>query len=209
MHATRRGSLLLVGVLVCTFALQGCSRLKRFGYEGFDRDSWQQPERVIDSLGIEPGLRVADIGAGGGYFTFRLADAVGPTGRVYAVDVDEDMTSYLQQRAGKEGRSTVTVVLGTFGDPMLPDGSVDLVFTSNTYHHIAAEGRVAYFRGLKADLAPGGRVAILELLEGPLFVRSHFTPLETIVTEMRQAGYRELARFGFLKKQSFTVFGLE
>ena len=67
----------------------GCAGLKRCAYEGFDRDDWQAPERVVEVLGIEPGDRIADVGAGGGYFTFRLADAVGAQGLVYAVDVDE------------------------------------------------------------------------------------------------------------------------
>ena len=83
---------------------QACSRLrsgswKRFAYEGFDRDSWQQPDAVIEALAIRPGSTVADIGAGGGYFSFRLADAVGPNGRVYAVDIDEDMVAYLKKKA--------------------------------------------------------------------------------------------------------------
>lgn len=190
-------------------ALPGCSALKRFAYEGFDRDEWQQPERVIDSLEIAPGMRVADIGAGGGYFTFRLADAVGPSGRVYAVDVDDDMIGYLGERAVSEQRSNVTVVRGEFEDPLLPNGAIDLVFTSNTYHHIAHEGRVAYFQTVRADLAPGARVAILDLRKGPLFARDHFTPRAKIVEEMREAGFRELASFDFIEEQSFTVFGLE
>ena len=69
----------------------GCNKLKRSAYDGFGRDGWQQPDRVIEALALEPGARVADLGAGGGYFTFRLADATGPDGLVYAVDVDPGM----------------------------------------------------------------------------------------------------------------------
>lgn len=208
-----RSVVVLLGVALASLGVSlaslGCSEVKRFSYEGFDRDAWQQPQRVIDALGIAPGMRIADLGAGGGYFTFRLADAASRHGVVYAVDVDEDMTSYLEERAAEEGRANVSVILGKFDDPLLPDGAVDLVFTSNTYHHIEAAGRVAFFRALRGDLAAGGRVAILELREGPLFVPSHFTPRETIVAEMREAGYRELASFDFIEKQSFTIFGLE
>src|SRR5512143_1493294 len=98
----------------------GCASWKKFAYEGFGRDRWQQPERVIDALGVRPGERVADLGAGGGYFTFRLADAVGPTGRVYAVDVDPDLLAYLRERAAREGRSNVEVIEATADDPHLP-----------------------------------------------------------------------------------------
>ena len=196
----------LAVALIATSFLLGCSALKRFGYEGFDRDEWQQPDRVLGELTLEPGMRVADIGAGGGYFTFRLADAVGADGIVYAVDVDEDMTSYLEQRASEEGYANVKVILGEFADPLLPDGGVDFVFTSNTFHHI--EGRVEYFRNLKQDLRPGGRLAILELTGDSWFARNfgHFTNRETIVAELTEAGYEEIASHDFIDRQSFTLF---
>lgn len=185
----------------------GCSGLKRFGYEGFDRDEWQQPDRVLAELSLEPGMRVADIGAGGGYFTFKLADALGDEGVVYAVDVDPDMTAYLEERSRDEGAANVRVILGRFEDPLLPDGEIDLVFTSNTYHHL--EDRVAYFRDLLTDLAPGGRVAILELRGTSWFARTfgHFTDRETIVRELGEAGYDEIASHDFIDEQSFTIFG--
>jgi arsenite methyltransferase len=194
---------ILPTALLCT-ALVGCGSFKRFGYEGFDRDEWQHPERVVRELSIEPGMQVADIGAGGGYFTFKLADAVGETGRVYAVDVDDDMISYLEERAREEGYENVTVVRGEFEDPLLPDGKLDLVFSSNTYHHI--EGRVAYFRKVLEDLAPGGQVAIVDLREGPWLAPSHYTDRDVIVKEMTEAGYTEVASFDFIEAQSFTIF---
>lgn len=190
--------------LVSVTALAGCSGFKRFAYEGFDRDEWQQPERVLETLAIAPGMVVADVGAGGGYFSFKLADAVGEGGRVYAVDVDEDMLEYLRERAAEDGYSQVEVLRGDFGDPLLPDGGIDLVFTSNTYHHL--EDPVAYFRTVRADLAPGGRVAILDLREGPFFARDHFTDPDEITRGMEEAGYQRVERHEFIEKQSFQVF---
>lgn len=198
---------LVVALLFASLSLAlGCSAFKRFAYEGFDRDEWQQPERVIGELALEPGMHVADVGAGGGYFTFRLADAVGPDGLVFAVDVDEDMISYLEQRAEEEGYPNVKVILGEFGDPLLPDGEVDLVFTSNIYHHL--RDRVDYFRNLMRDLRPDGRVAILELKGTSWFSRlfGHFTNRETIVAEMTEAGYEEIASYDFIDRQTFTIF---
>lgn len=184
----------------------GCADLKRFGYEGFDREEWQQPERVVAELAIEPGMHVADIGAGGGYFTFRLADATGDNGVVYAVDVDEDMTSYLEDLRAAEGWENIRVILGQFEDPLLPDGEIDLVFTSNTYHHL--EDRVTYFEKLKKDLSPNGRIAILELRGTSWFSRNfgHFTDRETIVAELAAAGYEEIASHDFIEEQTFTIF---
>jgi predicted methyltransferase len=181
----------------------GCGPFKRFGYEGFGRDRWQQPERVVAALEIEPGARVADLGAGGGYFTGRLADAVGPTGVVYAIDVDPDMTAYLEEHA----RPNVKVVLAPYDDPALPE-PVDLIFTCNTYHHIGA--RADYFRNARRHLAPGGRVAIVELARHGWLQRlfAHFTPPETIRAEMEAAGYRQTEEHGFLERQSFLVFEL-
>lgn len=196
---------LAVALLVVPMLL-ACSALKRFGYEGIDRDEWQQPERVVRELALEPGMSVADIGAGGGYFSFRIAEAVGPEGMVYAVDVDEDMTSYLEELAAENGHANVKVILGEFADPLLPDGGIDLIFTSNTYHHI--DGRIEYFRKLKEDLRPGGRIAILELRGESWFSRTfgHFTDRETIVEELTEAGYEEIESHDFIERQSFTVF---
>ena len=193
----------LIALLAVVAAGCGAS-FKRFAYEGFDRDGWQQPERVLESLAIEPGMQIADVGAGGGYFTFKLADAVGPEGRVYAVDVDDDMVGYLRERAADEGYENVVVVRGEFGDPLLPDAGIDLVFTSNTYHHLSEP--VAYFRVVRSDLRPGGRVAILDLTEGPFFARDHFTPPDDIVRDMESAGYARSQAFDFIESQSFQVF---
>jgi len=194
-------SLLLLALL-----LPSCGALKRCAYEGFGRDGWQQPERVVESLALSPGDRVADLGAGGGYFTFRLAEAVGPDGVVYAVDVDESMTDHLASRAADLGHANVQAVLAPYDDPDLPDGSVDLLFTCNTYHHF--EDRVAYFERVRADLVPGGRVAIVDF-DGPGFLRSHYSEKADIERDMEQAGYRLVATHDFLDRQSFLVFAAE
>jgi arsenite methyltransferase len=184
----------------------GCAASKRFAYEGIGRDEWQRPDAVVALLGIGPGDRVADLGAGGGYFTFRLAEAVGPSGRVYAVDVDDDMIRYLEQRAQELAAANVAVVRGALDDPKLPDGEIDLLFTCNTYHHIA--DRSAYFRRVLVDLAPSGRVAVVELDDRGWFARTfgHQTPAEEIAREMGEAGYELVARHDLLPRQSFQIF---
>ena len=162
---------------------------------------------MIAALGIRPGDRVADLGAGSGYFTLRLARAVGPDGRVYAVDVDEAMNDYLRQRVAQAGLSNVDMILGRFEDPLLPDGGVDLVLIVDTYHHL--EDRPAYFRNLRRDLAPGGRVAVIDF-DGRKgwFVRwtGHITPRALLLREMAEAGYEPAEEFDFIDRQAFVIF---
>jgi cyclopropane fatty-acyl-phospholipid synthase-like methyltransferase len=203
-RARRPAAVLALAALACLVG--ACTQLKRCSYEGFGRDAWQQPDRVVEALALEPGARVADLGSGGGYFTFRLARAV-PAGRVYAVDVDAGLNAYVAERAREEGLGNVQVVLAEYADPKLPE-PVDLVFTSNTYHHL--EDRTRYFANAKQYLRPQGRVAILELSEAPSwFLPSHTTSAGTIRSEMEAAGYRFVEAHDFLERQHFLVFAVD
>src|SRR5262249_51454831 len=156
---------------------------------------------------LRPGDRVADLGAGSGYFTLRLARAVAPNGRVYAVDVDEAMNEYLRKRVVQEGLTNVDVILGRSEDPLLPDGSVDLVLVVDTYHH--RRDRPAYFRNLRRDLAPAGRVAVIDF-DGRKgwFMRwtGHITPRTLLLREMAEAGYEVAEEFDFIDRQTFVIF---
>ena len=204
MSGKRRHSLRFA--LAFALLLTGCARLKQCAYEGVNRDDWQQPQRVIAALKIQPGAIVADLGSGGGYFTFRLAEAAGPTGKVYAVDVDQDMVDLIKKSAKEKTAGNIETVLAKPDNPMLPKPGADLIFTSNTYHHI--DHRVAYFANLRQYLRPGGSIAIIDFdrrawLEGLL---RHYTPSEFIKREMEQAGYALQQEYDFLDRQSFLIF---
>ena len=204
--ALRRAKPFGAAALAALLLLAGCTTLKKWAYEGFGRDAWQQPEKVVQSLAIEPGDRIADLGSGGGYFTFRLSRAVGPTGRVFAVDVDKDMLEDLAERVKKDGYVNIEKVLAKYDDPSLPESGVDLIFTSNVYHHI--EARAKYFADAARYLRPGGRVAVVDFNGrhwSATFV-GHTTPVELIKKEMDEAGYRLEREFDFLDRQSFLVF---
>ena len=205
----RSGYPKLVILTLIALLIASCARLKQFAYEGFNRDSWQQPDKVIAALNLHPGAVVADLGSGGGYFTFKLARAVAPSGKVYAVDVDKDMIELIAKRLKEESGNNVETILATATDPLLPQTGVDLIFTVNTYHHIA--NRLAYFANVRKYLRPGGRIAIIDLdrrawLEGLL---GHYTPSETIKREMEQAGYALQQQLDFLDRQSFLIFFLK
>ncbi len=178
----------------------------------YQRAGWQLPEKAIESLKIQPGDHVADIGAGGGYFTFLLTDAVGPTGKVYAVDVEQEIIEQLADRVAEENRFNVVVILGQFEDPLLPNETIDLVFLCNTYHHI--ENRVDYFSSLKTDLTSDGRVAIIDMKDDltgilRLFATApHWTSKQLLLSEMEQAGYHHQSGFDFLPVQNFEVFSV-
>jgi len=183
-----------------------CTDIKRWAYEGFDRDEWQHPEEVIKALKIQPGDRVADLGAGSGYFTFRLADAVEPTGKVWAVDIDADMNADLAERVQDKGYQNIEVVLAQPNDPGLPDNSIDLIFSSNTYHHL--EDEVAYFANLRQDLETDGRIAIIDFNGEGWFQQlfGHYTPSKIIQSNLQEAGYTLEAEFKFLPNQVFLIF---
>ncbi|MFL5273021.1 MAG: class I SAM-dependent methyltransferase [Anaeromyxobacteraceae bacterium] len=120
------------------------------------RADWQRPDEVVRALGLEPGATVADVGAGPGYFTLRLARAVGAAGQVFAVDVVPEMVAALRERIDRAGIGNVTPVLARGGDPLLPAASCDVVLVVDTFHHFP-DGP-GYLRTLARKLRPGGRL---------------------------------------------------
>lgn len=168
------------------------------------RDEWQMPSRVIAVLALPPDARVADVGAGTGYFTIRLARAV-PKGTVYAVDIEPSMLEHVRKRALADQLANVTPVQATSSSPNLP-APVDVVLVVNTYHHVP--GRPSYFASLRASLQPGGRVAIIDFRkdapDGPPR-EFRFEPSQ-IVDEMTQAGYVLESSPDFLPRQHFLIF---
>ncbi len=194
------------GATVTTFA--GALRtsraaLKSAVYSGPFRDRWQDPERVVGALGLEHGDRVADLGAGGGYFTYRLARAVGPEGRVYAVDPDGDMRARIRSRADRKDYTNIETVDPGDGHPSFP-APVDVVLTVNAFHHLP-EDRVGYFRELAGSLEAGGRVAVVEA-RPQWYLFGHATPPDRIRSTLDEAGYTVADEHDFLPRQSFTVF---
>jgi arsenite methyltransferase len=169
-----------------------------------------KPDQILEALVLRSGQTVADIGAGGGYFSLRFADAVGKGGRVFAVDTDPGFLEFIRNGAKEKGLDNVETILVTEDELSLPRGSLDLVFIRNVTHHLP--NRVDYFRKLRDILNPEGRVAIIEYRRGGGFsfhrMSGHFVPKEVIVEEMHNAGYQLKRDIDFLQEQSFTLFSM-
>lgn len=176
-------------------------------FENPHRDTWQKPDEVVVALGIEPAMRIADIGAATGYFAVRLARQA-REGRVWAIDIEPEMVRYVNRRARRQGIDNLVGILATPTDPMLPE-SVDLVLLVDTYHHI--HDRVPYFTRVREQLRPGGRIAIVDFRPGdglmgpPPAMR---LPLEQVQAELAEAGFVLLQSLDFLPYQYLLVFGI-
>lgn len=170
------------------------------------RDAWQKPDEVIGALNLRPGQVACDIGSGPGYFTLRLARAVGPAGRVYAVDVEPRILDALRERLAGSGLRNVTPVLGLADDPMLPAAGCDVILIVDTYHHFP--DRVAYLGRLARALRPGGRIANVDYHKrqtpvGPPL--AHRLSRETFLGEAQAAGLVVAEEPTFLPHQYFVV----
>ena len=171
------------------------------------RDAYQKPQEVVKALNIKEGEVIADIGAGSGYFTFRLAQAVGRTGRVYAVDINADMIRHLNRRVRDMKVENVVTILCAPDDPLLCDGSVNRVFICDTWHHI--EGHPHYLALLKKMLKPGGEVIMVDFkkeqtpIGPPMQMR---IARDDLVREMESNGFELAKEHKLLDYQYFLVF---
>jgi ubiquinone/menaquinone biosynthesis C-methylase UbiE len=173
-----------------------------------DRDEWQKPERIMDALQIADGSRVADIGAGGGWFTVRLARRVGPNGRVYGQDVQREMVDSIRRRAADQGLTNVETVLGRIDDPQLPPG-LDAVLFVDTYPQISDPVRILRF--VRGALKPAGLVGIVDFTKdgagGPGPPLSERLDPEKVRRDAEAAGLTFRAHHTFLRYQYLLVFG--
>jgi SAM-dependent methyltransferase len=176
--------------------------------EGPDREAWQRPEQVMDALRIADGSVVADLGAGGGWFTVRLARRVGPAGLVYAEDIQPQMIEATTRRVQREGLRNVRIILGTPDDPRLPDHSLDAVLIVDTYHEMARP--VTLLENVARSLKPQGRLGIIDFHKeggGPGPPPDERVDPDTIVRDARVAGLRLIRRESFLPFQFLLIFG--
>jgi SAM-dependent methyltransferase len=170
-------------------------------FESPGRAERLQINRVMDILGTTPGKSVADIGAGSGWFTVRAARRVGGGGLVYAVDINPEAIRYIDERAQKEQLQNVKTILGKADNPLLPASSVDAVLLLKTYHEVAQP--VALLQNLRAALRPGAKVGIIDRNGNG---EDHGVGREVVIREAREAGYKLLEHYDFVKGDKMDYF---
>ncbi len=167
-----------------------------------------QPERVLESLMVQEGTTVMDLGAGGGYYAIRLSEFVGKAGKVFAVDTNSEMLEYVDHYLVLLQKSNVHTVHTRGGIPDVPDESCDLIFARNVFHHL--DNPTLFFVALASKLKARGRIAILDYKPSSGFsfislFKQHTEP-NLILESMENAGFSKVESFDFLKKQSFNIF---
>lgn len=177
-----------------------------------EREAFQKSNEVMAALAFKPGERVADIGAGSGYFTVRVARAVGPAGTVWAIDIRQEMLDYISKRLEAESLKNVRLALVTADDPKLPTGGVDTILMVDTIHYIS--NRAEYAKKLRAGLAPGGRLVIIDYIPKPMSERpwgptpEQQVSRETLDAELAQAGFKPVKVRTFLPEQYLVEYGV-
>jgi len=171
------------------------------------RDAYQKPHEVMRALGLKAGEVIADIGAGSGYFTFRLTHHVGDRGKVYAVDVSPDMIRHINRRIRELKATNVVSILADPDDPLLPDASVDRFFFSDSWHHI--DNQTKYLSLMKKMLKPGGEIVMIDFHKKDLPVGPPMQmkiAREDLIKQMESNGFRLTKEHTFLPYQYFLVF---
>jgi predicted methyltransferase len=181
--------------------------------EGPDRDAWQRPDQIMDALGIGEGSVVADVGAGGGWFTVRLSRQVGPNGFVYAEDIQQPMIDAINRRVAREPYHNVKAILGTPVDSKLPTGSIDAVLIVDAYHEF--EAPKALLANAATALKPTGVIGIVDFRAdsrkdggGPGPAMEERVDPEKVIADARAAGLELRKRENFLRYQYLLIFGV-
>jgi predicted methyltransferase len=157
------------------------------------RDTWQRPIKIADALGLKAGGAVTDVGAGGGYFTFRLAARVGPKGKVFAEDIDEGVLAQIRRQAEEKKLPQIRTIQGSQENPKLLSLSVDAVVVVDAFHEFTHPD--AMMAGIAAALKPGGRLGVLDRsarlgMKPAEYMDGHRLPQEMLIDRVTRAGLR-------------------
>ena len=171
-----------------------------------EREQEENPEGALDALNLKAGMIVADVGAGSGYMSLKLAKRVGPTGKVYAEDVQPQMLQQVRSNAAKAKAENVVTVQGSYTDPMLPKGQIDLVLLVDVYHEFSEPQKM--LRGIRASLKPDGRLVLLEYRkEDPKIPirEEHKMTVAEVRTELEAEGFHLAQVIETLPRQHILI----
>jgi len=172
-----------------------------------EREMEEAPDKALDAIDLRPGMTVADIGAGTGYFSLRIARRIGPSGKVYANDIQPEMLEKLRANAQREKLANIETVLGSEADPKLPAGKIDLVLLVDVYHEFSRPQEM--LQHIRAALKPEGRLILLEYRkEDPAVpIRpEHKMSVPEVKAEIEPEGYKLDKVIETLPRQHILVF---
>jgi len=166
--------------------------------ETTSRDSWQKVDEIFAVLQVEPGDRIADVGAGSGFFSFRLSPRVGPAGKVFAQDIDTSVLEELRDAARNGGFDNIETIVGAPDDPRLPEASLDGVLIVNAYHEMREHE--AMLAGIRRALRPGARLVVVDMPPADSTASrerqtaQHDIAIDVVARELAEAGFEVVAR---------------
>ena len=172
------------------------------------RDKWMQPEKIMDAIGVIPGMVIGEAGAGEGYFTFKLAHRVGNSGRIYANDILERVLGTIRERCERQGITNITTVLGEVEDPLFPESTLDMVVMMAAFHDF--EKQVELLKNVKQYMKSNAGLVIIE--KDPDKMErgsSHHMTKDEILETVKQAGYKLVRVEMFLERDNIYIFRLQ
>jgi len=170
------------------------------------RDDWQQPEKVMDVIGVRPGMVIGEPGAGRGYFTFKLSKRVGNKGLIYANDISDNVLDDIRDRCEQDGITNIKTILGELEDPLFPKRRMDMIIMVYVFHDL--EKPVEFLRNLKPSMKLGAKLVLLERepeKSDKPYDKSHFYSQEKILRLVKEAGYKLVKIETFLPRDTIYI----
>jgi ubiquinone/menaquinone biosynthesis C-methylase UbiE len=165
----------------------------------------QPPGKVMDAIGVKPGMFIGEVGAGNGRYAVKMAERVGSLGKIYANDINPRKINYLNRRCKRDGITNIETIQGTVTDPKLPKEKLDMVYLINTFHHL--DKPVEMMKNIIPALKPGGKLVIIEHeREKSGYMDGHSTPKKTVIKQTREAGFKLERIETFLKLDNIYIF---
>lgn len=194
----------IFGIVLCLLVLF----LNLCADQSSRRDKWMQPEKIMDAIGVIPGMVIGEAGAGEGYFTFKLAHRVGNSGRIYANDILERVLGTIRERCERQGITNITTVLGEVEDPLFPESTLDMVVMMAAFHDF--EKQVEWLKNVKQYMKSNAGLVIIE--KDPDKMErgsSHHMTKDEILETVKQAGYKLVRVEMFLERDNIYIFRLQ
>jgi len=202
MIVSGRKKMVLLPLFLTLIYYTGLNALKNVN----KRDEWQQPEKIMNVIGVKPGMVIGDIGAGEGYFTFKLSKRVGKRGIIYANDINWRSIERIKRQIEEEGITNIKTILGEANDPLMPDGALDIALMVNVFHYLGKP--VEFLEKIRKSLKEKGLLAIVQWDPEKMEDANGLDKLpgiEVIKSIIKDAGFKDIQIKTFLKEQNVFI----